>query len=147
MTTKIFFALCLFMGIAMIQLPAQNGRNGTGTVVWDNYYDIFDPVYYNGELIDFLSGKVTWHNRDHYVDGVYQYTIATVVGEITSEFTHEVFRINEQDKAINGYWYSHSNILIVGDKGSHYILFCWANQSNWDDWGISKIILPGQKGK
>lgn len=79
MKTKTFFLLSFITGMLTTQVFAQfevippDNKTGTGTVeswrIWDAYYA---PVFSeNGDLVDWLSGTVTFHNLDHFNKGVW----------------------------------------------------------------------------
>lgn len=72
MKTKTFFILSLLLGMATIQVSAQNGKNGNGSDSffweWDDYY-IDIPVNCDKNDVDRLVGKVTVHNINHFQGG------------------------------------------------------------------------------
>jgi hypothetical protein len=126
MKTKIFLLLCLFLGIGLTQLSAQNGKNGNGSVPefmeWDGYY-IDVPVTCGGTKVDRLVGLVAIHVVRQYKLGVFMGEIAWYDGEVTNARTGEVFDVKDHwkfDIATPDSGSGHFNIK--GSLGSHYII-------------------------
>jgi hypothetical protein len=148
MKTKTLFLLCLFLGIGLNQLSAQNGRNGTGTITYNQTVECYILLENNGVFIGEIAGDIEYHWREHYVNGEITWLKASCEGELTNKFTGEVFRISELNKSIepfdfetfDGYFWVHDNIM--GDKGSHYILQCLWNFYTFDVINL-KLIIPG----
>jgi hypothetical protein len=156
MKTKTFLLLCLFLGIGLTQLSAQNGTNGTGATSWDYYWDsYYVPVYTpDGVQVDLLVGPVNVHFIDYFKNGVFIWRKAQYSGEIVSVGfdvngvkiggTGEVFRIKDIWKfdALSGIGPGQFNAK--GNQGSHYII-----SYIWDDSSFSfifvKAIWPGIK--
>jgi hypothetical protein len=154
MKTKTFLLICLFLGIGLTRLSAQNGNKGTtGTspnwTTWEDYSTAaFLP---NGEWIDILAGPVTIHFEDHYQNGVWIWRDAYYSGYVTSVGytdangnkvggTDEVFKINDHwkwDVQSDNYGFGHFNA--VGDKGTHYIIFYQVTP----EWGIGFVKAVG----
>jgi hypothetical protein len=138
MKTKTFLLICLFLGIGLTQLSAQNGKDVTGsfTEYYSATWDI--PVYCNGEFMDILHGSFTVHHIGHYLKGVWLWCKVQCTGEAISEKTGEIFSIKEIDKQINniqpdGTWLFvdvyHFNA--IGNNGTHYIgtqIIDWTNK-------------------
>lgn len=132
MKTAIMFGMMAFlilMGCSKADNESLNAnanqvksapQNGTVSYYWTGGY--FTPLICGGVEIDYLSGNVDWHIRDHYKDGEIVWTIYNATGNLTSANTGEVFDINESDKVnvAAGEYTFHSNI--IGNQGSHYIL-------------------------
>lgn len=132
MKTKTLLLVCLFMGIGLTQLSAQNS-NSQQTRAWQGWFanGWGCPVFCNGEMVDELEG-IFW---EHYVDIVkndnWVKEIAQLKGEATStRYPYEVFRVNELDKIIplegannmiGSSWISRTNL--VGNMGHHYVVF------------------------
>jgi len=135
MKTKTLLLICLFLGIRLTQLSAQNDKNGNGAVseylTWDGYY-IDIPVICGEAPVDRLVGFVSVHVIRFSVDGVYVGEKAKFTGQVTNFRTGEIFEIKDIYKSdyedLGGY--GHWNLK--GDKGSQYILFYfydWATDS------------------
>ncbi|MCJ7447487.1 MAG: hypothetical protein MUO72_07340 [Bacteroidales bacterium] len=130
MKTKTFLLLCLFLGIATTQLSAQNGKEGTGSTsdyyIWDTFSQ---PVYCNGELIDYIEGSVAFHKVTHYKDGNLIWIKTQGFGEAVSVdnedlvFTGsgEVFRVQSINRTV-GLDIGISHLFLIGNQGSHYIM-------------------------
>jgi len=125
MKTKTFFLICLFLGIGLTQLSAQNGKNGNGAVTekvtWDTYYvDI--PVNCNNAVVDRLVGPVIMHNVYHYKNGLLLWIKQVYNGEVTGTFTNETFSVMDIAKynLISLIGIGHCNL--IGNNGTHYLL-------------------------
>ena len=96
--------------------------NGSVSYYMSGGYGI--PLVCDGVQVGFLFGwPVDWHVIDHYKDGELEWTMYYVTGTLTNRSTKEVFKIQESDKLI---WTSadytfHANLM--GNQGTHYILF------------------------
>jgi len=91
-------------------------------------------------LVETLKGTLNYHNIDHYKNGVGEWGINLCQGEFTSK-TNEVFRVNELDRysiPINGI--HSSNVNLVGDEGTHYILSIKWWDSGWENFTIDKAV-------
>jgi hypothetical protein len=150
MKTRAFLLICLFLGIGLTQLSAQN-KKGTGDDVfwttWDTYY--IYACNSNGEVTDMLVGPVTIHVVRHYQDGVWLWERAHYTGEIVSvgldgqSGTGEVFRLMDhwttQEIGIGGT--GHFNAR--GDRGTHYIIFYgfqWLPEPPFEIFTVLKAI-------
>jgi hypothetical protein len=149
MKTKIFLLSCLLLGFGLKQLPAQNGKNGTGAITssfkWDGYKQ---PVYCNGETVDYLTGTVSIHEVAVFKDNVVLTCNDHIYGEVTSIVTGEIFRLNEHDKYDFPSNLDFFHFNLVGDKGSHYIgFYIWdmANDPEMLNFIYVKGIFPGNK--
>ena len=96
MKTKTFLLLCLFSGIVLTQLSAQNGKNGSGNVKGEGTFpDWRYPVYCGGVLSDWItipSLTVEW--TIHYVNGVEMWGInKPKTTEVIMESTGEVYML------------------------------------------------------
>ena len=126
MKTKTFLLLCLFLGIGLTQLSAQNGKNGTGSisfyVEWDGYFIPEVPINCDGMVTDFLIGDVTYHQTSYYQNGVFLWCKQQVSGELTSQNTGEVFKIKDIWKGDHIALSGTGHINLVGGNGSRYHL-------------------------
>ena len=156
MKTKTLIMLCLFLGIGLTQLSAQNGKNGNGTITndfgWDGYYvAVFSS---NGEQIDWLVGSVTVHQLYHFKDGVPVWKKEFYNGEVESvgldweSGTGEVFLISDHWStpltSVPYVWGGHFNAK--GNMGTHYIIFYEYvfDPVTYDEtWSLVKAVSPG----
>jgi hypothetical protein len=82
---------------------------------------ILIPVYSNNERIDLITGLVANYGFHHLAKKNRQHVKSQKIGEAVSEYTGEVFRVQEvsiQEK-IQRIGTFHVNLF--GNKGSHYI--------------------------
>lgn len=141
MKTKTFFFICLFLGIGFAQLSAQNSQNsnGTDTFFWewdiDNEYGPYAvqiPVKCDNNVIDWLAGKVTVHQINHYLSGELIWVKQHFEGEVIGALTDEVFKVKDISKCDNislNIGIGHVNL--VGNKGSHYrLLYTYNGNTN-----------------
>ena len=137
MKTKALLLICLFIGNGITQLSAQDppgSEIGNGAIHFFNSYSIEIPIYCENcsfestgpeerEYIDLLKGDVLQTSLQTYAGtGIY-----VIRGELTSDKTGEVFKLNWNDKAtldigesFSIEWIDHLNI--IGENGTHYIL-------------------------
>ena len=127
MKTKTLSMVCLLIGIGLTQLTAKDPVIPTDTrsisFDWVDYW--YTPVVCGGVEIDFLEAQLNQHITAHFKDGVLQWYIKEVRGEVTSLKTDEVFQVKEIDKVgaqITGgsgliLW----DLRLKGNLGSHYI--------------------------
>lgn len=127
MKTKTILLLCLFSGICLSQLSAQNS-NSTGTYTLQGWFgsSYWSPVYCGDNQIDLLEGgKIMVHYVVHRKEGMRIWRIDQLRGEVTStKEPYEVFRIVEMDKYdfVEGAFSTLTwKYNLLGDKGSHYI--------------------------
>lgn len=138
MKTKAFLLICLFAGIASTQLSAQNGKNGTGTIVDDFFVTLRNmaefPVICDGELIDDLTATDFYLPvSSHYKEGKLIWLKMKVTNLVlTSIFTGEKFvitGIREKQDWVNMIDEVHYNVS--GSSGSRYIIHITANLTNF----------------
>jgi hypothetical protein len=123
MKTKVFFLFCLFLGIGLTQLSAQNGKDGTGTIKYDfSFANWYGPVFCEGVIVDFiycpiLEGKVYEHYRHgELIRGINQ--VKDLI--VTSVNTNEVFKLEagfDHWNLTKGYDNFHGNL--IGNKGNN----------------------------
>jgi hypothetical protein len=122
MKTKTFLiSLYLILGVTLTSAYGQ-GKD-TKSVQYKAVLDYYTPVYCGDQMVDYITGQATFHIIDHYKDGVWQWEIAQVKGEVTGYYG-EVFKMKEIDK----YWIPEFGILtwhynLIGNWGHHYIGF------------------------
>ena len=117
MKTKIFILLCLFIGIGLTQISAQETRSAQ----YKTELGYYTPVYCGDEMVDYLEGVVEFHVIDHYKNGNWRWEIAQAKGEATGLYG-EVFQLTETDKLwlpVKGLLVWHFNLK--GNRGNHYI--------------------------
>lgn len=126
MKTKTFVFLCLFLGIGLTQVSAQNGKGGTGSVSYDYFVDWESaiPVYYDGEQIDVLTAANFYSKTvDHFLNGQFAWEIAKISNvTYTSTLTGEKFVANCTQKYNGSTMTFYLMANLNGDKGNHYIL-------------------------
>ena len=131
MKTKTFLLLCLFLGIGLLHLSAQNGKNGTGTVVYHNLsVDAISPlpVICDGVMVDEIQAtNFTIQVLEHWNKGeVVSYHEMLINVECFSVRDGETFKFSGSDRYYPegefplGLDYLHFNIR--GDRGTHYIV-------------------------
>ncbi len=138
MKTKAFLLISLFLSIGLTHLTAQNGQNGTGSVVSEVYvilpYMAEFPVICDGVLIDDVTATdfylpVITHLRDGQIIWV-KMTVNHLV--LKSIFTGELFVITgvrERQDWVNLIDYVHYNLS--GSSGSRYIIHIIADLTNF----------------
>ena len=115
-----------------------------GTVSWN-----YTGGYYAADLIcddmviDLLEGDVDWHVRDHYKNGDLVWSIYNASGSLTVASTGETFEIQESDKFYWSLGESSFHCNLVGDQGTHFILFGHYDLITWEI-SIDKATCPGQ---
>jgi hypothetical protein len=147
MKTKTFLLVFLFTGLGLIRLSAQNGKNGTGAIngffEWDGYKQ---PVYCDGEIVDYLTGTVSLHSVAIFKDNVVLTYNQHLFGEVYSTVTDEIFRLNEIDKCDETSMLDPFHFNLIGNKGSHYIgFYIWdmANDPEMLNFIYVKGVFPG----
>jgi hypothetical protein len=137
MKTKTFLLLCLILGNALTKVSAQSSeieKNHSYSYTKVQYS--FFPVYCNNVLVETFKGDLNYHIIDHYKNGVGEWGINLCEGEFTSK-TGEVFRVNELDKySIPTEGIVTSNMNLVGNEGTHYIL-----SITWNAWPRQDFII------
>jgi hypothetical protein len=141
MKTKTFLLLCLIIGIAMTKVSAQSSEMGNNhSYSYTTVLFSFFPVYCNNALVETFTGYLNYHDIAHYKNGVGEWAISLCEGEFTS-ITNEVFRVNELDRysiPIKGI--HSSNINLVGNEGTHYILSITWWDSGWKNFTVDKAV-------
>lgn len=130
------------MGFTQLSSQDLSTNGNTGSVshfwVWDGYY-IDIPVNCDNNIVDRLVGKVTAHNIDHYKDGVLVWVNQHFDGEATSALTGEVFTVKDIVKAEAPYANIPGHLHLIGNKGSHYMVF-YVYDMNTDIFSFIKAV-------
>jgi hypothetical protein len=136
MKTKTLLLLCLFLGIGLTQLSAQNGKNGSGTISFTEEYGPWTvPVYCDGVISDYISCtnlvvKVTVHYKNGEVEWVIQ---KVETQEWTSLNTKEVYKgeaMFDHIRFDKGYVISHGHL--IGDKGHNITQELKSDTETWE---------------
>jgi hypothetical protein len=131
MKTKTFLLLCLFLGIGLTQLSAQNGQK-EATKTYSEWISTTwsDPVFCDGVLIDWLDCTMTFHHVAKFVKGEWLHCYGVATGTAVSGKNGELFTIKDFGKQDNnimpdGSWEYVSNIHFnaIGSSGTRYIVF------------------------
>jgi len=138
----LFLFVCLLSGVANAQCDCPDG---TKSVTFKQEWLYFQPVYCDGELADMLTGNATASGVRHYVDGILKWANYKNRGNVTSEWTGEVFKLRETDQREI---YSEGKVTwhwnLKGNMGSHYV-----GSASWDYINdiitIHKSICVGSK--
>ena len=155
MKKMIYFSLMVFlftMGCAKVTndpaaKPDSNQVKAVpvnGSVSWNYSGGYSTPLVCDGVQVDVLWGwPVDWHVIDHYKNGELDWSIYNASGFLKSRSpgTTEIFKIEESDKIMwsQGIFTFHANL--VGNQGSHYILFAHADLVTWEVI-IDKAVCP-----
>ena len=130
MKTKALLLLCLFLGIGLARLTAQNSSKNIDRSYATRMEHIsgWFPITCDGVEFDMLYGTGDLVFVDHVQDGVWQWEIAVGKWEATSTKTGEVFQGKELDKTIPFYnpvtnileVYGTWRAILHGNRGSRY---------------------------
>jgi hypothetical protein len=141
MKIKTFLLLYFIIGIAMSKVSAQNSeieKNHSYSYTKEQFS--FFPVYCNNDLVETFYGNLNYHIIDHYKNGVKEFSINMCEGEFISK-NDEVFLVNELDKySIPTVGIVTSNVNLVGNEGTHYILSITWNAWPRQDFTIDKAV-------
>ncbi len=123
MKAKALFLLCLFMGLAMMPLSAQNGKNGTGSVPQVYFIDWESriPIYCDGVQVDLLTAT-NFNSKavDHFKLGNFTGEMAKINNIIYTGQSGEKFMVHGTQKVSVSDLLFYSNLNFIGDRGSHY---------------------------
>jgi len=120
MKTKAFLLLCLFLGTGLIQLSAQNGKNGSGTISHEYEFGEWTvPVWCEGVISDLITCtnlivKVT----EHYINGELVWVTQKVETQEWISTSGEVYKgeaMFDHLRFEKGYAISHGHL--IGAKG------------------------------
>ena len=133
MKTKTFLLLCLFLGIGLTQLSAQQDElndRGTGTIILQGTTDISGPVYCDGIEVDFLVGNALDYQLILFAkNGSIYKGCATLKGEMISTTPpYENFKYSEFDKMDGTTGYFKTNL--IGNLGTHYVSYMLLTYDN-----------------
>lgn len=136
MKKKVFILFCLFMGIGLAQVSAQNGKNGTGTTKFTGEFGPCNlPVFCNGEISDMITcSNLIVEMKLNYIKGEDVWASNKVLTlEWISESTGEVYKgevifdflCSEKDIAI-------IHCLLIGNKLSNITQKIIFNSNTWE---------------
>jgi len=131
MKTKTLLCLCLFLGIGLTQLSAQNDKNGTGSVVYYHLSEFYTDIWCNGVFVDWIVGEGTGHVVDHYKNNVLQWSVFTYSGTATG-LNGDIYTFREIDKFYvpkQGVWTCHTHLK--ADNKAIYNLDLVINMTDW----------------
>lgn len=136
MKTKAFLLVCLFLGIGLTQLSAQNGINNTGTVKQEysfNGWKMF--IFCDGVVSDYVTCPVLEiETTVHYINGVEVWGSNKIKNLIvTSEKTGEVYKQPigfDHWSFIKGYVVS--EIHLIGNKGHNISMKIITDTNTWE---------------
>ena len=154
MKTKTLLLLCLFLGTTATQLSAQNTKS-TGWVISKEAFEagmFSEPIFSSdGKIIDWLNGPMTAQYARYYKNGVWLIELAHFYGELVSDATGEVFRINDfymtRNVGVNGDGF----YIARGNYGSRLLIFYhvdmhWSGEPlNSDFLGMDFILVKAVK--
>ncbi|MGD0757015.1 MAG: hypothetical protein ABR927_18355 [Bacteroidales bacterium] len=141
MKTKTLLLLCLFFGIGLTQLSAQElilkynmSKDGTGTLqirINYNFGEYAIPVFCDGQQVDLLIGSATFRGVHRYKNWVFQGANDEFFGgDLHSTISDEVFKFIEKDHTgeftlvpgdLTPYGILRVDYNINGNEGHHYI--------------------------
>ena len=122
MKKKTILLVCLFLGIGLTQLSAQNGNNGSGTTSFTFEFGSWSvPVYCEGVISDWVTCtnmivKIT----THYVKGEVKWATNKVESHEWISSTGVVYKgvaMFDHLRFDKGYAISH--LHLIGDKGDN----------------------------
>jgi hypothetical protein len=121
MKTKTFLLVCLFSGIGLTQLSAQNGKNGSGNVKGMATIPNWPyPVYCDGVLSDWITiPDLTVEWTIHYVNGVEMWGMnKPKTTEVILASTGEVYTmVGSFDHFSDVKGVTNTRLHLIGDKG------------------------------
>ena len=150
MRTKKILLVCLFIGIGITQLSAQDplppsNKPGTGSVhFYENYDDIsMDvPVICGGTEINHLVGTMVGFGRVLFKGGSMIFQNSWFKYELIGE-GGEKFKGQDSWKWNWGLFMGYGHINLIGDLGSHYILkYTYTHENGFE---FLEIKCPGSK--
>jgi len=148
MKVKIFFSLCLIIGIAMTQLSAQSQKalENRSTVQTEIPWFYEAPVECNG-FTDVLIGTANSISVKHFKNGVEIGSSWRTIAEATSVETGEVFAVRENSMTKSD-WVVNFHFNAIGEWGTRYIgSMQWdmINDPFFQNVIINKFVCPGGK--
>jgi hypothetical protein len=148
MKLKIFFSICLIIGIAMTQLSAQSQKalDNRSVVRTELPWFYEAPVVCNG-FTDVLIGSATSTSVTHYKNGEVVGSSWRTIAEATSAATGEVFAVKE-NSLTKADWVVTFHFNAIGEFGTRYIgSMTWdmINDPLFQNVIVNKFVCPGSK--
>lgn len=101
MKTKTLLIMCLFLGIGLTQLSAQNGKNGTGSVSYNYFVDFLSTlqIYCDGVVVDELTA-INFNSKtvDHYSNNIWLWEFARINNISYTSRSGEKFTVTSHQK-------------------------------------------------
>jgi hypothetical protein len=135
MKTKTFLLLCLFLGIGLTQLSAQNGKKGSGTVSYEAEYGPWTvPVYCEGVISDYVSCKnLIVKVTEQYVKGELKRVTQKVESHEWTSTTGEVYKGEAMFDHVDFFkGYAISHLHLIGKKGNNITQELKFDTTTWD---------------
>jgi hypothetical protein len=132
MKTKVFFMLCLLLGIGLTKLSAQNGKDITGSVAY-SYPNIgfVSEIWCDGVFVDYIQGAATAHIVDHYKNNLWQWEVLHFSGTATG-LNGAIYTFSELDKWFvpkPDVWTGHT-LIKANNKAIYHVAYI-INTNDW----------------
>jgi hypothetical protein len=138
--------------MGLTQLSAQwpdTLPSGTKSITFVVEWNIFTPVFCDGQQVDYLQGTAIAHCQWHFKNGNYVGATVNSHGTATGMYGEE-FKIQEKDKEIEAKGINPWHINLIGNMGHHYIgdiTWDFVNDPNMENLIIGKALCLEKKVK